>query len=109
MIGTQIHEVQQRIKAAAERSGRDPQTIQILAVSKRKPIQAVREAMSHGQLLFGENYLQDAKEKINAIGAGPSWHFIGHLQSNKARQAAELFHCIETVDKNCPASQYCCC
>jgi len=63
------------------------------------PVEAVAEAYQAGQLIFGENYLQDAREKIEQVDRALQWHFIGHLQSNKARQAAELFQVVETVDR----------
>jgi PLP dependent protein len=73
--------------------------VRLVAVSKKVAAAGVREAADAGQLLFGENYLQEAQAKIVEIGPGPGWHFIGHLQTNKARQAAELFAMIETVDR----------
>jgi len=63
------------------------------------PAEAVAEAYSCGQVIFGENYLQDAREKIKQLEPSLQWHFIGHLQSNKARMAAELFQVIETIDR----------
>ncbi|MGI6657503.1 MAG: YggS family pyridoxal phosphate-dependent enzyme [Desulfobulbus sp.] len=87
------------IQAAAQRANRDPALIRLVAVSKQMPTEAVGEAMQCGQPLFGENYLQEAAEKIAAVPHGARWHFIGHLQSNKARQAAELFDMVETVDR----------
>ena len=70
-----------------------------MAVSKHQPLDLLAEAQAAGQLLFGENYLQEAQSKIGALGGGAVWHCIGHLQSNKARLAAELFDWIETVDR----------
>jgi pyridoxal phosphate enzyme (YggS family) len=99
MICAHLDDIRLQIKRTAEQCGRDPKTVQLVAVSKRMPVQAVTEAHQCGQLLFGENYLQDAQEKIQQLDASLQWHFIGHLQSNKARQAAELFQVIETVDR----------
>ena len=91
--------VRARIKAAAERAGRDPTSVKLVAVSKTKPAQAVLEILEAGQTLFGENYVQEAKGKISEVGRDRAkWHFIGHLQSNKAKIAAELFDMIETID-----------
>ncbi len=92
--------VRQRMHNAAERSGRDPESIRLMAVSKRHQAQTVQKALKAGQLIFGENYLQEAREKIEQIGAAPGlqWHFVGHLQSNKAKQAALFFDMVETVD-----------
>lgn len=84
---------------AAVRSGRDPSEIQLLAVSKRVDIEKIREARQCGQLLFGENFVQEAREKIEQLGSTVTWHFIGHLQSNKTKPAARLFQMIETVDR----------
>ncbi len=72
--------------------------MRLLAVSKTHPPEAVREALAAGQTLFGENYVQEAQAKVPAVGPGPVWHFIGHLQTNKARVAAELFSVVEGVD-----------
>ncbi|MFU8818253.1 MAG: YggS family pyridoxal phosphate-dependent enzyme [Desulfurivibrio sp.] len=93
--------VRARIAAAAERAGRDPATVRLVAVSKRVPAERLRQAIAAGQRLFGENYLQEAQEKIAEFDpAGElAWHFIGHLQSNKAKVAAESFSMVETVDR----------
>ncbi|MFP3983910.1 MAG: YggS family pyridoxal phosphate-dependent enzyme [Desulfurivibrionaceae bacterium] len=93
--------IRQRINSAAERAERDPASIRLVAVSKRHDVQAVLRALEAGQLIFGENYLQEAREKIEKVKRVPglNWHFIGHLQSNKAGQAACLFDMIETVDR----------
>ena len=61
-----------------------------MAVSKTVPVERISEAVAAGQRLFGENYLQEARGKIEALGEAASWHFIGHLQSNKAKAAVEL-------------------
>lgn len=90
--------IRRRIAAAAERAGRDPGTITLVAVSKRVPVDRLREAADAGQTLFGENYLQEAVGKITAL-PGLGWHFIGGVQSNKAGQIAELFQAVETVDR----------
>ena len=102
MMGTiaeNIETIRARIRAAAERVGRDPQSVRLVAVSKHQPLAAIREAMAAGQKVFGENYLQEAEDKVAALGQGVVWHCIGHLQSNKARIAAEIFDCIETIDR----------
>ena len=86
---------------AARRAGRDITEITLVAVSKRKPVEAVKEALALGQAVFGENYVQEAAEKIEVLRQCEipvSWHFIGHLQRNKARRAVELFDFVETVD-----------
>ncbi len=100
-VAENLAAVQARIAAAARRVGRDPAAIRLVAVSKRVPDERLRAAVAAGQRLFGENYLQEAEEKIARLDpAGElSWHFIGHLQSNKARAAAERFAMVETVDR----------
>jgi pyridoxal phosphate enzyme (YggS family) len=94
-----IEAIRARMRAAAERAGRDPESVRLVAVSKRQPLAAIREALAAGQVVFGENYLQEAEDKVAALGQGVIWHCIGHLQSNKARIAAEIFACIETIDR----------
>jgi pyridoxal phosphate enzyme (YggS family) len=98
-IAQNLEEVRRRIKAAAQRAGRDPATVRLVAVSKTAPVELIREAATAGQRLFGENYLQEARGKIEALGTAVSWHFIGHLQSNKAKSAVELFELIHGVDR----------
>ena len=90
--------IQQRIRAACERAGRAPDSVTLLAVSKTHPPETVRAATDCGQLLFGENKIQEAKAKIPLCPGKCRWHFIGHLQSNKVRDAVELFQMIQSVD-----------
>lgn len=96
-VAENLAEVRERMAEAARRAGRGPGSVRLVAVSKNHPPETVRQAFAAGQTLFGENYLQEAAEKIKALGPGPGWHFIGHLQSNKARPATELFAMVETV------------
>lgn len=96
-----IDSVLERVRNAAARVGRDPSEIKLVAVTKRFPPGVVEEAVGHGLRVFGENYVQEAVSKIEALrerGYGLEWHFIGHLQKNKARKAVEYFDWIETVD-----------
>jgi len=90
--------IQQRIRAACERAGRAPDSVTLLADSKTHPPETVRAAADCGQLLFGENKIQEAKAKIPLCPGKCRWHFIGHLQSNKVRDAVELFQMIQSVD-----------
>jgi hypothetical protein len=85
---------------AAERAGRDPAGILLLAVTKKFPAAAIREAYDLGLRDFGENYVQEFSGKAPEVGdlPGARFHLIGHLQSNKSRNAAELFQVIQTVD-----------
>jgi len=98
-IAENIHSIREAMADAAMTCSRDPESIQLIAVSKRHPLSSIKEAMTAGQFLFGENYIQEASEKIKAIPERATFHFIGHIQSNKAKQAAELFSMIETVDR----------
>ncbi|USX19951.1 YggS family pyridoxal phosphate-dependent enzyme [Oxalobacteraceae bacterium OTU3REALA1] len=90
------------IVAAAQESGRAPDTVQLLAVSKTFGPEAVLEAVQAGQRAFGENYLQEALDKIAVLSAQPEpleWHFIGPIQSNKTRPIAEHFDWVHTVER----------
>lgn len=90
--------IQQRIDDACRRAGRPAQSVTLLAVSKTQPPEIIGDAVKAGQLLFGENKVQEAKAKILACPGRARWHFIGHLQSNKTRDAVELFEMIQSVD-----------
>jgi pyridoxal phosphate enzyme (YggS family) len=103
MIENNLKSIKDRIIAAATRVNRAPDEIKIVAVSKLIPEEKILEAVKCGHFTFGENYIQEALEKIPAIRTSKiadeiSFHFIGKLQSNKAKKAAELFDVIETVD-----------
>ena len=95
-----LEQVEDRISKAAERAGRRRSEITLVAVTKKFPADVISEAYSLGLRIFGENYVQEFETKHPALGDLPDaeFHLIGHLQSNKARPAAELFHTIETVD-----------
>ena len=98
-IKRNLEEIRRRLELAARRAGRDPAGIRLVAVTKTVGREGLLEAVAAGQSLFGENYVQEAKAKIAALGPGLTWHFIGHLQSNKARAAVELFELIHSVDR----------
>ncbi len=93
-----LEKVEQRIAAACEKAGRPRDSVTLLAVSKTKPPEAVCEAAECGLRLFGENKVQEAQAKIPLCPSGLEWHLIGHLQSNKAKLAANLFQMIHSVD-----------
>lgn len=97
-ISKNLQKITNTIQATAHECGRDPDEIQLVAVSKKFPTAVIEEAIQAGQTVFGENYIQEAQGKIEEIGGKASFHFIGHLQSNKAKIAAQLFNVIETVD-----------
>ncbi|MGB7738140.1 MAG: YggS family pyridoxal phosphate-dependent enzyme, partial [Steroidobacteraceae bacterium] len=96
-----------RIVRAAERAGRDPGSIRLLAVSKQQPAALVRAAAAAGQTEFGENYVQEGVDKVAALADVPGlvWHFIGQLQGNKTREVAERFDWVHTVDRERIASR----
>jgi PLP dependent protein len=87
-----------RAAAAAERVGRRPEDVTIIAVSKTFPAEKVREAYNAGLRIFGENYVQEALDKISGLPSDVEWHMIGHVQSNKARHIASRFALIHSVD-----------
>lgn len=98
-IVSNLQSIRSRITDAAEHSGRDPEEIKLIAVSKTHPPEVIREAISAGVSVFGENKVQEAEAKILELGRdGLEWHLIGHLQSNKARKAVQLFDVIHSVD-----------
>jgi pyridoxal phosphate enzyme (YggS family) len=95
-----LERVRERIHRAATAVGRDPAEVRLVAVSKTKPASAIREAYAAGQRDFGENYAQELVEKAAELSnlADLRWHFIGHLQSNKARLVARVVNVVHTVD-----------
>lgn len=97
-IAANLEAVHRRIEAAAARAGRDPADVELVAVSKTYPPEAVRDAAAAGHLLFGENRVQEAAAKIPLCPSRLRWHLVGHLQSNKAAAAVRLFDCIHSVD-----------
>ncbi len=100
-IDDQLAKVTARIHQAAAAAGRNPQTVQLIAVSKTQPAQALREAYTWGQRAFGENYLQEALDKQAQLAdlEDLTWHFIGPIQSNKTRPIAEHFDWVHSVDR----------
>lgn len=98
-LSERLENVRSRIGSCAERCKRSPDDITLVAVSKTHPAEAIREAISLGLTDFGENRVQEAETKIPVIGREiAKWHLIGHLQSNKARRAVELFDVIHSLD-----------
>ena len=91
--------VKQRIARAAERAGRSPEEIHLVAVSKSVDLERIRQAVEAGVEALGENRVQEAREKIRVLGRPVPWHLIGSLQTNKARDALELFDLIHSVDR----------
>ena len=99
MIAENLAEVRERIFQAIQKSGRNPDSVQLVSVSKQVDIAQIEEARIAGAVIFGENKIQDAVPKIDQMGSeGISWHFIGHLQKNKVKFLDERFDLIHSVD-----------
>ena len=99
-ISNNIAEVRERLAVAARRAGRRPEEIALMAVTKTHPPERIREAHAAGLRLFGENRVQEFAGKASTLAdlPGAEWHMIGHLQTNKAGKAAELFAAVDSVD-----------
>src|ERR1700677_3719616 len=97
-LAENLHRVRMEIAESERISGRTPGSVELVAVSKAHPPELVRQVYEAGQLLFGENRVQEAKAKIPELPARLRWHLIGHLQSNKIRQALPLFEMFHGVD-----------
>jgi pyridoxal phosphate enzyme (YggS family) len=97
-IAENLKTVMDRIAAAAKRAGRDPSSVRLVVVTKTVDADRVREAVTTGALVLGENRVQEAKEKIEKLGRVAHWHLIGRLQTNKAKYAVRLFELIHSVD-----------
>ncbi len=99
-LADNLSAISARIASAAQAAGREPASVQLLAVSKTKPASAIREIHAAGVYDFGENYLQEALTKQQALGDLPLiWHFIGPIQSNKTKAIAEHFDWVHSVDR----------
>ncbi|SMG00864.1 YggS family pyridoxal phosphate-dependent enzyme [Burkholderia singularis] len=101
-LASRLASVHRRIDSAARAAGREPDSVTLVAVSKTFPADAVRAAHAAGQRAFGENYVQESIDKIDALAdlrAALEWHFIGPLQSNKTRAVAERFDWVHTIDR----------
>ena len=93
-----LERVWEQIAQAAAKAGRDVKDVELVAIAKTHPAEKVREAVEAGQTLFGENRVQEARAKISELSSNIRWHFVGHLQKNKVRQALPLFEMIHSVD-----------
>lgn len=106
MIAENIKIIRENVAKSCFRIGRDPQSVEIVAVSKTFGIDKISEAFASGQFDFGENYVQELVEKRNALSdKAIRWHFIGHLQSNKVKYIAEWVHLIHSVDSESVAQE----
>jgi PLP dependent protein len=99
-VAENLSKINGQIRAACSRTGRDPAGVSLIGVTKTVPVNRIREGIEAGIKILGENYVQEAVSKMRALSdLAVSWHFIGHLQSNKARVALEAFACIQTLDR----------
>jgi PLP dependent protein len=98
LIARNLSRIQDDIKASCALAGRNPGEVTLIAVTKTVPIEAIQEAYEAGHRHFGESRLQEAQPKIETLPSDIVWHFIGHLQSNKAKKVAQLFKVIHTLD-----------
>ena len=98
-IAENLAYINHRIRSATESAGRDPASVRLVAVSKTRPVADIFEAHEAGQSIFGENYVQELTAKLANLKESVTWHFIGHLQSNKVKYIAGLVSLIHTVDR----------
>lgn len=98
-VAENIREVKDRIAAAALRAGRDPSEVKLMGVTKTVDDERIMESIRAGIDIIGENYVQEAKRKIEKMGRSVPWHLIGHLQTNKAKYAVKLFDMVHSVDR----------
>ena len=97
-LSDRVLRVRERIGAAARRAGREASSVTLVAVSKTMPVEVIRQALAAGVTIFGENRVQEAQGKIAALTGQGSWHLVGHLQTNKAKLAVQLFDLIHSLD-----------
>jgi pyridoxal phosphate enzyme (YggS family) len=93
-----LADIQDKIKAARARSGHETGQVRIVAVTKTQSVERIQEAASAGLKIFAESRIQEAQSKMGLLSGLGEWHFIGHLQTNKAKNALEMFQCIQSVD-----------
>lgn len=98
-VAERLESVQQRVRSACERAGRDPGEVTLLGIGKRQPLERVRAAIAAGLRVLGENQVQEAVAKSAQLPVDLEWHFVGHLQSNKVKPAVRLFRVIHAIDR----------
>ena len=98
-IGERLEDVRRRVCEACDRGSRGPEEVTILGISKRQPLERVRAAITAGLRVLGENQIQEAVAKSSQLPVGVEWHFVGHLQSNKAKSAVRLFDAVHSIDR----------
>lgn len=97
-IKNNLEIINEKIKKAALKANRNPEEIKLVTVTKTATIEQIKEAISAGVKIIGENKVQEAKEKYQILNADIEWHLVGHLQTNKVKYAIEIFDCIHSVD-----------
>lgn len=97
-IKNNLEIIKEKIKKVALKANRNPEEIKLVAVTKTATIEQIKEAISAGVKIIGENKVQEAKEKYHILSADIEWHLVGHLQTNKVKYAIEIFDCIHSVD-----------
>ncbi len=97
-IAENLSRIKERMAEASIRSGREPSSVKLVGVTKTVDLDRIKEAVSAGLQILGENYVQEARDKIKELKDRVSWHFVGRLQTNKAKYAVKLFDMIQTVD-----------
>jgi pyridoxal phosphate enzyme (YggS family) len=99
-VAENLSVIRSRIEAACLRAGREPSEVKLVGVTKTVPVDRIREGVKAGIHILGENYVQEARTKVEALAdLDVSWHFIGHLQSNKVKMTLDWCHCIHTLDR----------
>lgn len=98
-IAANLANIREQIAAACRQHGRDPASVRLVAIAKTKPVEFIEEALAVGQTLIGESYVQELVEKTDQLGERAEWHFVGHLQSNKARDLVDRVTLIHSVDR----------
>ncbi len=98
-VAERLTDVRRRVREVCVRCGREPQSVELLGISKRQPIARIREALDGGLRVLGENQLQEAVVKSSQLPVDVVWHFVGRLQSNKAKAAVRIFDAIHSIDR----------
>ncbi len=98
-VAERLANVQRRMRETCERCGREPEAVELIGISKRQPIERVREALAGGLRVLGENQVQEAVAKSAHLPVNVVWHFVGHLQSNKVKAAVRVFDAIHSIDR----------
>jgi pyridoxal phosphate enzyme (YggS family) len=99
-IHESLHSVRERISGACRRAGRSPEEVRLIGVTKTVDVDRIKTAIESGLRDFGENYIQEARRKIEEISGGVTWHMIGHIQSNKLKYIPRLFDVVHSVDRS---------